>query len=163
MEEILQKIFTVLKRLGDELDRRSRMYKKYKKSALVKGVMDWVLLSRESKIKIIEEIKNKSIKENSHIFQSCFVNKSSEFYADRIDALLTYADRKKLKLRVIWEGITVMVICIALVEEIKSLNSTTRESLLPSLKERLRKEEKFGIPFEKCLEEVLNIYEKLNS
>lgn len=77
--------------------------------------------------------------------------------------MITYADREKIKLKVIEEGITVMIICIALAEEIKSLSHANRESVLPSLKERLRKEERFGVPFEKCFEEILNINEKINS
>lgn len=154
MEEILQKILN----LDNALDLRNRLFKKYKKRCY--GVMDWVLLSRESKIKVIGEIKNNSIREGAQIFPSCFVNKSYEFYIARIDALITYVDREKIKLKVIEEGIVVMIICIGLTEEIKSLSHADRESVLPLLKERLRKEERFGIPFKKCFEEIFNINEK---
>ena len=159
METNYQKILTELTRLGDGLKLRSRIYKQL---GYNNSVMDWILLSRESKIKVIEEIKNNSIKENMQIFPSCFINKTSEFYVDKIDSLITYADKRKLKLKVIEEGITMMIVCIGLAKEIKSLNKADRESILPLLKERLPKEEKFGIPFEKCLEEIFNIGEKLN-
>lgn len=118
IEEIIQGILN----LGNALDLRNGLLKKYKKSCF--GITEWVLLSRESKIKIIEEINNNPVKEASGIFQSCFLNKTSEFYADKIDFLITYSDRGKLKLKAIEEGIPVMIICIALAEEIKSLNNT---------------------------------------
>ncbi len=157
MEANYQKILTELTRFFDGLDLRSRIYKQLGCNIRSTSVMDWILLSREGKIKIIEELKNNSIKENMQIFPLCFINKTSEFYVDKIDFLITYADKRKVKLKVIEEGIVVMIMSIGLAEEVKSLNKANRELFLPLLKEKLLKEEKFGIPFEKCLEEVLNI------
>lgn len=71
IEEIIQKICN----LGNALDLKNRLFKKYEKPCY--DVMDWVLLSKESKIKAIEEIKNNSIKEDAEIFQLCFINKTA--------------------------------------------------------------------------------------
>ena len=108
-------------------------------------------------------MKKKSNASNSIIYQSCYGKYSAEFYVDRIDALIALTVREKLKLKVVEEGITVIILCIALVEEIKSLTNSDRQSILPALKDRLHKVERFGIPLERCFEEMLNISEKVNS
>ncbi|MBI2251998.1 MAG: hypothetical protein HYU63_04535 [Armatimonadetes bacterium] len=59
MKEKIEKIMQEILNLGKNLDLRNRLFKKYKKPCY--GVMDWVLLSREGKIKAIEDIKNNSI------------------------------------------------------------------------------------------------------
>lgn len=124
------------------------------------AVMDWTLLSREGKLKVIEEFKNRSVREDARIFQSCFFNKTPEFYINRIDSIIEHAAKEKIKLKVIEEGIVVMILCIGLAEEIKSLTQEDRKSMLILFKEKLQKEEKFGISFEKCFEEISDIINK---
>ncbi len=156
MEEKIYKIIQkYLINLGEGMDLRNRLHKIYKKSCC--GVMDWLLLSRESKLKVIEEIRNTSAKEDAQIFQSCFLNKTPEFYVNRIDFVIACSEKKKIKLKAIEEGLTIMILCIALTEEIKFLNYEDRKPMLSLLKERLQKEEKSGIPFGKCFEEIFDI------
>lgn len=124
------------------------------------AVMEWTLLSREGKLKVIEELRNRSAREDAQIFQSCFLNNTPEFYINRIDSIIEYAAKEKIKLKAIEEGIVVMILCISLVEEIKSLTQEDKKSMLLLFKEKLQKEEKFGISFEKCLEEISDILNK---
>ena len=159
--EILQGVLAELTRLSDGILLRSKLQNVYGKHP--NELADWALLSREDRIKLLEEMKKKSNASNSIIYQSCYSKYSAEFYVDRIDALIALTVREKLKLKVVEEGITVMILCIALAEEIKSLDNSDRQSILPALKEKLKKIEKFGIPFERCFEEILSTCEKLNS
>jgi hypothetical protein len=119
----------------------------------------WIHLSKEGKVKFIEETAKSANKNKHSIYSSLFASYPSEFFIERIDALITFASKNKNKLSILEEGgIPVMLICVALFEEIKSLDSSNKEIRLRELREKLLNEEKFApIPFCKCLDEVVTI------
>jgi len=154
MSKRIEKVMQEILAFGERLDLRNRLFKRYQKSCY--DVMNWILLSRESKITIIEDMKASAIKEGAHVFQACLANRTSSFYVDHIDAIIEYADTEKVELQAVEEGIPIMILCVALVEEIGD-----NKDVAVVLKERLKKEGKYGIDFERCFEEILYIAERL--